>query len=147
MDWKKSLVKSLLYRTITILLGLLTAYIFTGNFISAFFLSITTEIVQFFNYFIYETGWSYYDEKRMRRQITEEFRQKEINLKLSLQSIKDIAQEFSQIDTFIPKLYNSVISFYDKILQNKELKELHDDFLEYKNAFEIIHKGRALSES
>ena len=105
-----------------------------------------TEIVQFFWYFSYDTVWTYYDEKRLRRLIGEEYRKKEIKLKLSLESINDIAREFSQVDTFIPKVYNSVLSFYNKILLNKELKELHEDFLEYKNAFETIHKGRELDE-
>ena len=147
MDIKRSLAKSLIYRAITIGLGLLTAYIFTGNIFTAFLLSMATEVVQFINYFAYETVWSYYDEKRIRKLIKEEYRQKEIKLKLSLESIKDLAREFSQVDTFIPKLYNSVISFYNRILHNRELKELHEDFLEYKNAFEAIHKGRNLEES
>ena len=147
MDWKKNLVKSLVYRAITISLGLLTAYIFTGgDILAAFLLSITTEIVQFFNYFAYESVWSYYDEKRMRKLIGEEYRKKEINLKLSLQSIGDIAKEFAQIDTFQPKVINSIVNFYDTILKNKELKDLHPDFQEYKNAFEIIHKGRTPTE-
>ena len=143
MNWKKNLAKSLIYRAITISLGLLTAYIFTGgDFVTAFLLSISTEVVQFFNYFAYESVWSYYDEKRMRKLIGEEYRQREINLKLSLQSIGDMAKEFAQIDTFQPKIINSVMNFYDSILKNKELKDLHEDFQEYKNAFEIIHKGR-----
>ena len=143
----KNLLKSLIYRAITVSLGLLTAYIFTGDIFSAFLLSIATEIVQFFNYFAYETVWSYFDEKRLRKQIREEFRKKEINLKLTFGSIKDIASEFSRIDTFIPEIYNSVTSFYNKILENKELKELHGDFEKYKNYFEATHKGRALAEN
>ncbi|MHA1301972.1 MAG: DUF2061 domain-containing protein [Candidatus Helarchaeota archaeon] len=147
MDWKKSLVKSLIYRAITISLGLLTAYIFTGgDFLTAFLLSVSTEVVQFFNYFAYESVWSYYDEKRLRRMIGEEYKQREINLKLSLQSIGDIAKEFAQIDTFQPKIIKSIMNFYDTILKNKELKDLHEDFQEYKNAFEIIHKGRTPTE-
>lgn len=147
MNVKRNLLKSLIYRALTICLGFLTAYLVTGDIFSAFLVSIWTEVVQFFFYFSYENVWSYFDEKRLRKLIGEEFRQKEINLKLTYQSIRDIAQEFSQIDTFVPKLYNSVISFYNRILQNKELKELHQDFLEYKNAFEIIHKGRELAEN
>ncbi len=147
MDIKRGLAKSLLYRAITIGLGLLTAYIATGDILTAFLVSILTEIVQFFWYFGYDTVWTYYDEKRLRKMIGEEYRQKEIKLKLSLESINDIAREFSKVDTFIPQVYNSVLSFYNRILQNKELKELHEDFLEYKNAFETIHKGRELAES
>ncbi|NVM02623.1 MAG: DUF2061 domain-containing protein [Candidatus Helarchaeota archaeon] len=147
MDVKRNLAKSLVYRAITIGFGLLTAYIVTGDIFTAFLVSILTEVVQFFWYFSFDTVWTYYDEKRLRKLIGEEFRQKEIKLKLSLESITDIAREFSQVDTFIPKVYNSVLSFYNKILLNKELKELHDDFLEYKNAFETIHKGRELAES
>ncbi|MHA1377498.1 MAG: DUF2061 domain-containing protein [Candidatus Helarchaeota archaeon] len=147
MDWRKNLAKSLFYRAITISLGLLTAYIFTGgDFLTAFFLSISTEVIQFFNYFAYESVWSYYDERRLRKMISEEFKQREINLKLSLQSIGNIAKEFAQIDTFQPKIINSIMNFYETILNNKELKDLHKDFREYKNTFEIVHKGRTPPE-
>jgi len=57
-----------------------------------------------------------------------------------------MAKEFSQIDTFIPEVYNSILSFFSKILENAQLKDLHEDFRRYKRSFEIIHKGRGFDE-
>jgi hypothetical protein len=63
-----------------------------------------------------------------------------------MEAIRSIAKEFSRIDTFNPTIYNSVISFYDRILQNEDLDELHEDFNKYKKAFEIMHRERQLCE-
>ena len=142
MDVKRSLVKSVIYRIFSILTGFLIGFLLTGEFFSAVLVSIVSETIQFFNYFGYETAWSYFDEKRLRKLIGEEYRAKEIQLKLSLESINTIAREFSQIDTFTPRIHKSVSNFYNMILENKEMKELHDDFRKYKNSFDFAHKDR-----
>ena len=66
---KESLIKSTIYRIITILLGMLVALIITGNIVLALSLGIATETIQFIYYFIYETVWTNYHDKRLRRKI------------------------------------------------------------------------------
>ncbi|MHA1271657.1 MAG: DUF2061 domain-containing protein [Candidatus Helarchaeota archaeon] len=147
MDLKRSFLKSIIYRMISILTGFLIGYLLTGQALSAALVSIASEAIQFFNYFGYEVVWSYFDEKRIRKMIDEEYRAKEIKLKLSLESINTMAREFSQLDTFTPRIYKSVLNFYNMILENKELKELHGDFLKYKKIFQIKHEGRGFENS
>lgn len=142
----RSLVKSLVYRAITLVLGFTTAYVFTQDPGSATLISLLTEAVQAVNYFIYESTWSYFAERRLRKKIRNELKEKIVNLKLNMEAIKSIAKEFSRIDTFNPIIYNSVISFYDRILQNKDLDELHEDFNKYKKAFRIMHRERQLCD-
>jgi len=128
-------------------LGLITAYIVTGDINTALGLSLATEGIQSVNYFAFESIWSYYDEKHMRAKISKEFLEREVNLKLSLGAIIDISKEFSQIDTFIPEIYNSITNFYDKILANKQLSEFHEQIEKNKTTFETINKGRGFSEN
>ncbi len=145
MDWKRNLLKSGVYRVITILLGLLTAYIVTGNVFTAFALSIVTESIQFMNYFAFEMVWSRFDEKRLREEIGREYREKEIRMKLTVGSILDIAREFSQIDTFVPEVYRSVSSFFKNVLSNKQMKEFHEEITKLADGFEIAHRGRGFN--
>ncbi len=142
MNWKGKLIKSVIYRVITVLLGLLTAYVVTGSVFTAFALSLTTESLQFLNYFAFEMAWSHFDEKRLREEIGREIREKEVNMKLTVGSILDIAKEFSQIDTFVPGVYRSVSSFFKHVLKNKQMKEFHEEITRLADGFEIAHRGR-----
>ncbi len=135
-------MKSAIYRVITILLGLLTAYIVTGNVFTAFALSLATESIQFMNYFAFEMVWSRFDEKRLREEIGREFREKEINMKLTVGSVLDIAREFSQLETFVPGVYRSVSGFFKNVLKNKQLKDFHEEISKLAEGFEIAHRGR-----
>ncbi|MHA1339207.1 MAG: DUF2061 domain-containing protein [Promethearchaeota archaeon] len=146
MGFLKNLIKSLVYRSITIFLGIITAYVVTGDINAALGLSLATEGVQSINYFLFESVWSYFDEKKLRAKIAKEFREREIELKLSLGVIIDISKEFSQIDTFIPELYNSISKFYNRILNTKELSEFHEQIKKYKDIFEITNKDRGFDE-
>ena len=142
MGLKRNLGKSIIYRIITIGIGLLTGYIITGNLAFAFNLTIITESVQFAYYFIFETIWNYYDVKRIRRLIRKEFRDKIIDVKLTTGTLIDISKEFSQIDTFIPKLHSSILSFFDRMLENKQLKNTHEEIAKYKSIFLATNKNR-----
>ena len=145
MGVKRNLAKSLIYRVITIMLGFLTSFIITGDISFAINIALITESVQFVYYFGFETVWSYYDEKRLRELIRKEFRDREIDVKLTMGALIDMAKEFSQIDTFIPEVYSSISSFFNKMLENKQLKNLHDEISKYKSSFETTHKGRGFS--
>ncbi|MHA2258525.1 MAG: DUF2061 domain-containing protein, partial [Promethearchaeota archaeon] len=117
-DWaenlKESLLKSLIYRVITISLGMLVAFIITGSLAAALSLGIITETVQFINYFIYESVWTNFHDKRLKRKILE---MKEVNIKFDFELIEEISYEFSKTDTFLKEIYDSIIRFFDKILQ------------------------------
>jgi hypothetical protein len=53
-----------------------------------------------------------------------------------------MSKEFSQIDTFIPEIYTSILSFFDKVLQNEQLKHLHGEISKYKKVFVNTNKNR-----
>ena len=142
MGIKRNLGKSIIYRIITIGIGLLTGYLITGNITFALNLTIITESVQFAYYFVFETIWNFYDEKRIRKLIRKEFRDKIIDVKLTMGTLIDVSKEFSQIDTFIPKLYSSILSFFDRMLENKQLKDTHDEITKYKEVFVSTNKNR-----
>ncbi|UCC19669.1 MAG: DUF2061 domain-containing protein, partial [Promethearchaeota archaeon] len=57
IEWKESLIKSLIYRALTLLLGTLTAYIITGSIAIATGTALLTEAVQSVFYFGYELSW------------------------------------------------------------------------------------------
>ena len=59
-------------------------------------------------------------------------------------SIMEIAYHMSQVDTFIPKLYLSVRNFFNKLLENEQLAEIHDEIKKYKSYFETTHAKRKL---
>ena len=142
MNWKITLIKSLVYRVITIALGLLTAYIVTGDFETALGLSLITESVQSLNYFGFESLWGYFYEKRIREDIKKEFRKREIDLKVSIEMIIDITKGFSEIDTFNPKLYNSLINFFDSSINNQNLRGFESELTEAKKNFIALNQGR-----
>ncbi len=143
----RSLFKSIIYRIITIGLGFIVAFLLNKDAETALLITLVTEGVQFVYYFGFETTWSHFDEKRLRKLISKEFRDREVDVKLTLGALTDIAKEFSQVDTFIPELYNSVKGFFNKMLENVQLKELHEEFEKYKRSFESLHKGRGFDEA
>ncbi|MHA2181259.1 MAG: DUF2061 domain-containing protein [Promethearchaeota archaeon] len=139
---KESLLKSLIYRVITITLGMLVAFIITGNLLAALSLGIITETVQFINYFIYESVWTNFHDKRLKKKILE---MKEVDLKFDFELIEEISYEFSQTDTFLKELYDSILRFFDKILQNKYLGEIHDKIIRDKTHFKLKHERRSFT--
>jgi uncharacterized membrane protein len=136
---KESLIKSIIYRVITILLGMLVALIITGNLLVALSVGIATETIQFINYFIYETIWTNYHDKRLRRKI---LMTREVDIKFDFDLIKEMSFEFSQTDTFIKEYYDSIILFFEKLLKNKFLQDIHEDILRDKTYFELKHKHK-----
>lgn len=142
--FKESFIKSLIYRVITITLGMLVALIVTGSFTIALSVGLVTEIVQFINYFIYESIWTNFHDKRLRKKIEE---LKEVNLKFDFDLIKQISYEFSQTETFIEDIYESILRFYDKLLSNQYVDEIREDILRDKRYFEKKHEKRSFKES
>jgi uncharacterized membrane protein len=139
---KESLLKSIIYRVITIFLGMIVAYIITGSLATALSLGLITETVQFIYYFIYESVWTTYHDKRLRRKILD---LKEVDLKFDFELIKEISFEFSQTNTFLKEIYDSILRFFDKILQNKYLGEINDVILRDKTYFELKHENRSFT--
>lgn len=136
---KESLIKSTIYRIITILLGMVVALIITGNVVLALSLGLATETVQFIYYFIYETIWTNYHDKRLRRKIE---MTREVDIKFDFDLIKDMSFEFSQTDTFIKEYYDSILIFFERLLQNQHLEDIHADILRDKTYFELKHKHK-----
>ncbi len=141
---KESLFKSIIYRIITIALGILVVFIITGSLVAALSLGIITETVQFINYFIYESVWTNYHDRRIKRKIEE---MKTVDIKFDFNLIKDISYEFSQTNTFIKEHYDSIIKFLDNLLKNKYLAEIYDIILRDKTYFELKHKERSFTQS
>ena len=138
---KESLFKSVIYRIITIFLGMLVLLILTGgDVIAAFLAGLATETVQFINYFVYETIWTNYHDKRLRIKIE---KTREVDIKLDFDFLKEMSFEFSQTDTYDKEAYESVLSFFDKLLQNKNLIEIQEEVQRDKNYFELRHKARS----
>ena len=50
----------------------------------------------------------------------------------------------SQIDTFIPELYISIQNIFNKMLENEQLEEIHEEIEKFKNYFDIRHSGRKM---
>ena len=144
IEWKQSAIKSIIYRSITLLLGTLTVYFITGSLVIATGTALLTEAVQSVNYFIYELTWSNISRRKLEKKIIERIKRKEINLKLDFSSIKELAYQLSQIDTFVPKLYISTKKIFINMLENEELEEIHEDIKKYKEYFESIHSGRKM---
>ncbi|MFX0105573.1 MAG: DUF2061 domain-containing protein [Candidatus Hodarchaeota archaeon] len=141
---KESLIKSIIYRVITVLLGMFVALIITGNIFVALSVGIATEIIQFINYFIYETIWTNYHDKRLRKKIE---MTREVDIKFDFDLIKEMSFEFSQTDTFIKEYYDSIISFFEKLLENKYLEDIREDILRDKTYFELKHKHKKFSSN
>ena len=147
IEWKQTLVKSLIYRALTLVLGTLTAYIITGSIAIATGTAFLTEAVQSVNYFAYEITWSNISRRKLEKKIIEQIKQKEIDLRLDFSSIKDLAYQLSQVNTFIPEIYISTKKTLDQMLETKELEEFHEEIKKYKEYFEIAHLGRNFNES
>ncbi|MFW9998711.1 MAG: DUF2061 domain-containing protein [Candidatus Hermodarchaeota archaeon] len=144
IEWKQSIVKSIIYRSLTLALGTLTAYLITGSIFIATGTALLTEAVQSVNYFVYEITWSNISRRKLEKKIIERIKRKEINLKLDFSSIKELAYQLSQIDTFVPKLYLSTKRIFDNMLKNEELEEIHEDIKIYKESFEAVHSKRKM---
>lgn len=137
---KESFLKSVIYRIITIALGMLVVFIITGDLIAAFSLGIVTESIQFVNYFIYEAIWTYYHDKRLRSKI---LMTREVDVKIDFDLLKEISFEFSQTNIYVKEAYQSTLSFFEKLLRNENLAEIHADIQRDKNYFELKHKSRS----
>ncbi|MFW9823022.1 MAG: DUF2061 domain-containing protein [Candidatus Thorarchaeota archaeon] len=144
IEWKESVIKSLIYRSVTLLLGTITAYIITGSIRIATGTAILTEAVQSVNYFIYELVWSNISRKKMEKMLIEKLKIKQVDLKIDFSSILDIAYELSQVDTFVPKVYLSTLTFFNRLLENDQLKEIHDEIEVHKERFKSVHSNRKL---
>ncbi len=144
IEWKESVIKSIIYRSITLVLGFLTAYLFIGSIAIATGTAILTEAVQSVNYFVYEITWSNISRRRFEKKIIEKIKRKEINLKMDYSSVLELAYQLSQIDTFVPKLYLSVKRIFKNMLKNEELVEIHEEIRKFTESFEAVHSGRKL---
>jgi uncharacterized membrane protein len=144
IEWKQSLVKSIIYRGITLVLGTLTAYVLTGSIAIATGTALLTEAVQAVNYFVYELVWSNISRKKIEKEILQRIKNREIDITLDYSSIIDLAYELSKINTFMPKLYLSTLNTFNRLLKNKELEEIHDEIEKYKENFQRTHSGRKM---
>ena len=114
-----------------------------GDVVAAFLAGLATEAVQFLNYFVYETIWTYYHDKRLRAKIE---LTREVDIKLDFDFLKEMSFEFSQTDTYNKEAYDSVLSFFDKLLHNKNLVEIQEEVRRDKNYFELKHKHRTFRQ-
>ncbi len=144
IEWKSSLIKSLIYRSITLVLGTTTAYILTGSIAIATGTALLTELVQGIFYFVYELVWSNIARRKLERRIFNNLQIKEIDLKINYTSIEELAYVLSQIDTFVPKLYLSTLNILNSILKNEELEEIREKIQKYKDHFQRVHSRRKL---
>lgn len=144
IEWKESVIKSLIYRSLTLVLGTLTAYLITGSIAIATGTALLTESVQSVNYFVYELTWSNISRRKLEKKIIEQIKKREIELRLDFSSIKELAYQLSQINTFIPELYISLQNIFNKMLENEELAEIHEEIEKYKNYFDVVHSGRKM---
>ncbi len=88
--------------------------------------------------------WSNISRKKLEKKIIERIKKKKIELTLDYSSIKELAYQLSQIDTFTPKLYITIQNIFKNMLGNEELEEIHNDIENYKAYFDIVHKGRKI---
>jgi len=119
---------------------MLVIFLVTGDLFAAFSLGFATETVQFINYFFYESIWTNYHDKRLSLKIE---RTREIDVKLDFDLLKEISFEFSQTNTYVKEAYDPMLSFFEKLLQNETLAEIHEDIQRDKNYFELKHKDRS----
>ena len=144
VEWKNSLVKSLIYRGITLVLGTITAYILTGSIAIATGTALFTELVQGIFYFSYELVWSNISRRRLEKRIFNSLEIREVDLKINYTSIEELAYVLSQIDTFVPKLYLSTLNILNSMLKNEELEEVREKIQKYKDNFQRVHSKRKL---
>jgi len=142
---KRSLIKSIIYRMITLALGTLTSYLFTGDIGVATGLALLTEAVQSVNYFVFETIWSYYERKRLRKKIEEEII-REIDLTVNYDFLRELSYELSRFDTFVEEIYISILNFYDRLLENEQLEDIHEEIKKHRETFVKAHEGRNFKE-
>jgi len=114
-------------------------FIVTGNVLAAFSIGFATETVQFIYYFFYEAIWTHYHDKRLRIKIE---RTRKVDIKLDFDLLKEISFEFSQTDTYTKEPYESIISFFENLLQNENLAEIQEEIQRDKKYFELKHKNR-----
>ena len=143
-NWKGSIIKSIVYRAITLGLGTLTAYLFLGSFALATGTAFLTEAVQGVNYFIFELIWSTISRRRLERKFQEKYKEKKVSLEIEFSSLKEIAYDLSNVDTFIPKIYLSTLNFFNHLLKNDGLEEIRDELQGYKDHFVQVHSGRKM---
>ena len=144
VEWKSSLFKSLIYRSITLVLGTFTAYVLTGSIAIATGTALFTEFVQGIFYFVYELVWSNISRRKLEKRIFNSLQIREIDLKINYTSIEELAYVLSQIDTFVPKLYLSTLNILNSILKNEELEEIREKIQKYKDHFQRVHSRRKL---
>ena len=118
---------------------MLVIFIVTGNVFAAFSIGFATETVQFIYYFFYEAIWTHYHDKRLRIKIE---RTRKVDIKLDFDLLKEISFEFSQTDTYVKEAYGSILSFFENLIQNENLAEIHEDIQRDKTYFELKHKNR-----
>ena len=118
---------------------MLVIFIVTGNVLAAFSIGFATETVQFIYYFFYEALWTHYHDKRLRIKIE---RTRKVDIKLDFDLLKEISFEFSQTDTYVKEPYESILSFFENLLQNENLAEIHNDIQRDRTYFELKHKNR-----
>ena len=143
-NWKGSIIKSIIYRAITLALGTLTAYIFLGSIALATGTALFIETVQGVNYFVFELIWSTIARRRLERKFQEKYKEKKVNLEIEFSSLKEIAYDLSNVDTFIPKIYLSTLNFFNHLLENNDLIEIHNEIQTYKDHFVQVHSGRKM---
>ncbi|MHA1234384.1 MAG: DUF2061 domain-containing protein [Promethearchaeota archaeon] len=136
---KESFFKSVIYRIITIFLGMLVILAVTGDLVAAFSIGFATETVQFIYYFFYEAVWTHYHDKRLRIKIETT---RKVDIKLDFDLLKEISFEFSQTDTYVKEPYESIMAFFENLLKNENLVEIHKEIQRDRIYFELKHKNR-----
>jgi len=139
IEWKESLLKSVIYRIITVFLGFITTLIITGDLALAIGVATIVELVQFVNYFVFEMLWT---NIRTRRLIEEEIERRTIQLRINYDSVLEIAYEMCQINTFVEEVYNSTSNFFESFLKNIHLQGCHEQIQQYYDMFKKNHVNR-----
>ena len=86
----------------------------------------------------------FFRDHKLEKRIIDQIKKREIDLRLDFSSIKELAYQLSQIDTFVPDLYISIQNIFNKMLENKDLEEIHEEIENYKNYFDVRHSGRKM---
>ncbi|MGM0470494.1 MAG: DUF2061 domain-containing protein, partial [Promethearchaeati archaeon] len=146
VEWKRNIIKTIIYRIITLILGTITVFLATGDLAVAGIVALITEAVQSVNYFIFETIWDTYEKRRLREKFEKELINREVDIKIKYLFLKDLSYELSQMDTFIADVYNSILDFYNRMLKNEQLKDIHEDILKHREHFIKVHARRNFPE-
>jgi hypothetical protein len=70
-------------------------------------------------------------------------RTRKVDVNVDFDLLKDISFEFSQTDTYAKEAYESIISFFENLLKNETLAEIHKDIQRDTTYFELKHKDRS----